>query len=356
MDKTNYGKYALPIIIKFAEKYKIEYLLNDTYTGKCLVLKFDKQNVVLWDFPFNINHSSAIKVCTNKDICTSFLKRLGFNVPVSENFTRRSTEQNSDLIPLMYEFLGNLQSYNMGYPLILKPSNLSQGTGIVKINSLADAKTAFKHLNDYKTRTFIIQEFVRGKDFRIVVLNGKVIQAYERVPFSITGSGTDSVKDLVSKKIEQFKADDRDKPVDINDERLWRCVANAGFKPTDILDVGKTIKLQDIANLSLGGTSKDCTKSITNHFKKLSANIAKSLGLELCGIDILADSISDPQKKDYRILEVNSAPGLDNYLYANPNQQEKYVELLYEKIFVYLLNKYSTKQKPKDVESYEEKE
>lgn len=77
------------------------------------------------------------------------------------------------------------------------------------------------------------------------------------------------------------------------------------------------------------------------------------MGLELCGIDILADSISDPQKTDYRILEVNSAPGLDNYLYANPNQQEKYVELLYEKIFVYLLNKYSSH---KTIEDSEEKE
>ena len=353
MEKTSYGNYALPVIIKLAEKYNVEYLLNDTYTGKCLILMFDKQNVALWDFPFNINHSAAIKVCTNKDICTSFLKRLGYKVPISENFTRRSTEQNSDLIPLMYEFLGNLSSYNIDYPPILKPSNLSQGTGIVKLSNFEDAKKAVQHLNDYKTKTFIIQEFIKGNDFRIVVLNGEVIQAYERVPFSITGNGTDSVKDLVSKKIEQFKADDRDKPVDIKDERLWKCVANAGFKPTDILDVGKTIKLQDIANLSLGGTSKDCTKSITNHFKKLSANIAKSLGLELCGIDILADSISDPKKTDYRILEVNSTPGLDNYLYSDLKKQNDYVESLYEKIFVYLLNKYSSH---KTIEDSEEKE
>ena len=353
MEKTSYGNYALPVIIKLAEKYNVEYLLNDTYTGKCLILMFDKQNVALWDSPFNINHSAAIKVCTNKDICTSFLKRLGYKVPISENFTRRSTEQNSDLIPLMYEFLGNLSSYNIDYPLILKPSNLSQGTGIVKLSNFEDAKKAVQHLNDYKTKTFIIQEFIKGNDFRIVVLNGEVIQAYERVPFSVTGNGVDSVYNLVSKKIMQFEADNRDKPVDINDERLWKCVAGAGLKPTDILEYGKTIKLQDIANLSLGGTSKDCTNTITGYFKNLSANIAKSLGLELCGIDILADSISDPQKTDYRILEVNSAPGLDNYLYSDLKKQDVYVESLYEKIFVYLLNKYSSH---KTIEDSEEKE
>lgn len=341
MNEKTYGCYSLPIMIKFAKKYNVKYEINDTYSSKCILLKFDNGNVLLFDYPFNINRSASIKVCTNKDICSGFLTKLGFSVPTSINFTRRSTEKNTDLIPLMNSYLSNLSEHGLSYPLILKPSNLSQGSGIVKINNFEEAQVCFKHLNDYKTRTFILQQFVTGSDYRIVVLNGEVIQAYKRVPFGIIGDGSRSIYELVKEKIEKFADDDRDKPIDITDERIWNSVSKAGFTDQSILPAGKRLPLQDIANLSLGGTSEDYTNTISPYFKQISKDIAKSLGLELCGIDIISGDISDKNNREYYCLEVNSAPGLDNYLYSSPQKQAEYVNSLYEKIFRYLYNKNS---------------
>ena len=72
--------------------------------------------------------------------------------------------------------------------------------------------------------------------------------------------------------------------------------------------------------------------------------VAKSLNLDMCGIDIITSSISDPSNKEYKILEVNSAPGLDNYLYEDELEQEKYVENLYEQVLIYIRNKVNNKE------------
>jgi len=107
----------------------------------------------------------------------------------------------------------------------------------------------------------------------------------------------------------------------------------------DILEEGKILRLQNIANLSLGGTSVDYTNTISEYFKSVAIGVAKTLNLDMCGIDFITGDISDENNRDYKILEVNSAPGLDNYLYDDKEKQEKYVEYLYEQVFLYLMKK-----------------
>ena len=55
----------------------------------------------------------------------------------------------------------------------------------------------------------------------------------------------------------------------------------------------------------------------------------------MCGIDIIADDLTDNDNKNYSIIEINSAPGLDNYLYNDKKKQEEYVDSLYEEVFDY---------------------
>lgn len=352
--KLNKGKYVLPIMEKIAQKHNVPFILNDTYTGKCAMIKFPNNPFIIWDLPFNINYSGSVKICMNKDICTSFLHRNGFSVPKSQNYTRRSKEKNIDLYESIMQFIENLEENGFDYPLIIKPATLSQGRGISKIYNKEEAKEIIKNtLNDKeleKNRTFIIQEFANGNDYRIVVLGDKILQAYKRVPFHIVGDGINIIEKLIDDKIKSFIDAQRDKEVDKNDERILNNIKEAGYNLDDILEKGKILKLQNIANLSLGGTSIDCSDTISDYYSQMAIGVAKTLNLDMCGIDIIAQDIENPKNKDYKILEVNSAPGLDNYLYDNSEKQEKYVEYLYEKIFIYLMNKNSVeKEKQEDL-------
>lgn len=343
LTKLNKGKYVLPVMEKIAQKYNIPFILNDTYTGKCAMIKFPNKPFIIWDLPFNINYSGSVKICMNKDICSSFLQRNGFLVPKSENYTRRSKEKNIDLYEPIMQFIENLEDNGFNYPLIIKPATLSQGKGISKIYNKEEAEEIVKStLSDKeleKNKTFIIQEFAKGNDYRIVVLGDKILQAYKRVPFHIIGDGNSTIEKLIDDKINSFIAAQRDKKVDKNDERILNNIKEAGYNFSDVLEVGKVLKLHNIANLSLGGTSVDCSKTISDYYSKMAIGVARTLNLDMCGIDIIAEDIENPENREYKILEVNSAPGLDNYLYEDNEKQEKYVEYLYEQIFVYLMNK-----------------
>lgn len=351
LNLLNRGKFSLPSMAKIAKKYNIPFVLNDTYTGKCAMIKFPNNPVIIWDLPFNINYTASAKVCMNKDICTSFLQRNGFSVPKSENYTRRRSETNSDLYEPMVEFIESAKERGFKFPLIIKPATLSQGTGIVKVYDEQEAKIALKTiLNDEKldkAKTFIVQEFAQGNDYRIVVLGDKILQAYKRVPFHIIGDGKTTIRQLIDNKVQSFIQAERDKEVDKNDERILNNVKEAGYNLDDILDEGKILQLQNIANLSLGGTSVDCTDTISDYFASMAIGVARTLNLDMCGLDIIAEDIENPHSRAYKILEVNSAPGLDNYLYDDPYKQEKYVEYLYEQIFLYLLNNRSRPQENK---------
>ena len=337
MDKElkmlNEGHFSLPIITKLAKNFGIKYTINNTYTGKCLILEFPQSNVVVWDYPFNINSSASVKVCKNKDICNHFLKSFGFSVPSSINFTRRSSETNEANAKMILDFLLNdLDKSGMKYPLILKPAEMSQGVGVTKISNFEEAKVACSEIVKMKNKTFILQEFCEGNEYRVVVLGNEVIQVYQKLPFSIVGDGKRTIKELIMNRIQNFISQERDKKVDINDSRIWQSVEESGYTSFSVLKSGEKLSLQKIANLSLGGTSVDVLERVSTNFKSKFVNVSKSLGLDFCGIDVIAPDLTASSENNYKIIEVNSAPGLDNYLYDDKSKQEKYVESLYEQI------------------------
>lgn len=344
LERINKGYFSLPVMTKIADKYGIPYILNDTYSGSCAILMFEKGSFAIWDSPFNINASGSIKICSNKDICTSFLDRIGFSTPKSINYTRETTKKNNSLYEPMLDFFKNVPNNGFKYPLIIKPATLSQGIGVTKVNNYNEASEAIKISLESKSRTFIIQEYIEGNDFRIVVLGNKVIQAYKRVPFHIVGNGINTIKELLESKVKEFIENDRDKKVDKDDERILKCIKDKGYELNSILEQGETLNLQNIANLSLGGTSIDYTDQITPFFKNIAIKVAKALNLDMCGIDIITSSIGDENNCEYKILEVNSAPGLDNYLYSDELKQEKYVESLYEEVVKYIRNKVNNRE------------
>lgn len=334
VQKPQKRHFVLPVLEEIAQLRNVQ-IIPDKEEGNFSIFIFnDGKRFIAKDYPFNINYAGSISLCTNKAACSGFLETMGFQVPKQKYFVKKSDIEVT-LAELRRHFDDPSNLLGFEFPMIIKPNGLSQGVGVYKISNPEEGMVAAKKIMSLKEKIFLLQEYCEGHDFRIVVLNGKVIQAYERIPFHIVGNGCDTIERLLEEKISSFEASGRDKLVDISDSRIIKNIIKQNYTLQTILNVGEICRLQDIANLSLGGTTEDKTENISPYYAQIAIEIAQSLNLKLCGIDIVARDITDSCNTDYSILEVNSAPGLDNYVYKG-NQQEDYVKELYSMVFDFL--------------------
>lgn len=329
LTRTQRAHYVLPVITKIAKDKNIK-IVEDQDEHNFAIFIFENNNsFVARDYPFNINYGGSIALCQNKSACSSFIRALGYSTPKEKYFVKKNKIQTT-LTEIEKFLYAPEKTLGFSYPMVIKPNDRAQGEGVFIVHTAKEAISCAQEAF-CKSKIILLQEFCRGDEYRIVVLNGKILQAYQRIPFSIVGNGESTIKELIASKVQLFKAYGRDKEVNPSDSRILSHIKSEGYCEDSILPVGKVLKLQDIANLSLGGESREALDKMDSRFAEMAISLARSFNLKLCGIDIIATNISN-FSLGYNILEINSAPGLDNYLYGK-EKQKKYVEGLYKKIF-----------------------
>ncbi|MHB8903985.1 MAG: ATP-grasp domain-containing protein [Patescibacteria group bacterium] len=276
----------------------------------------------------DINTLGASEIAKDKGYANFFMKKMGYpTIPGETYYSKKwckTIKSNRD-IKAAYSY-----AEKIGWPLIVKPNSGSQGTNVSMVNNKKEFYQAMKKIF-ISDNIALVQKFVKGQDYRIVVLDNKIISAYQRIPFSITGDGILTVKKLITKKLNDFIILDRPSKLKINDPRLAQNLKLQDLGFNSIIEKNKKIYLLNNANLSTGGESVDVTKVIHPDFKKIAINLTKDMGLRLCGVDLMIKgNIKNPAKK-YWVIEVNAAPGLDHYIKTGA-EQEKIVEAMYLEI------------------------
>lgn len=282
----------------------------------------------------DLNKVGSSDIAKDKDYANFFMKAMGYpTVPGSKTFfsnewakTIGSPRRNIDA--------AYRHARKLGFPVIVKPNSGSQGVGVSLVHNKREfykaTRAAFK-----RDRVVLIQQFVRGKDYRFVVLDKKVISAYERIPLNIVGDGKSTIRQLLKIKQEQFIASSRDTQIKTDDPRIAMKLAHQkqGFRSIPIK--GQRVYLLDSANLSTGGDSVDVTEKVHPAFRKLAVNLTRDMGLRLCGVDLIIDDDIRQRPGVYWILEINAAPGLDHYAKIG-KIQEKIVEELYLEVLKHM--------------------
>lgn len=209
----------------------------------------------------------------------------------------------------------------IGYPVVLKPQYGNQGKGVIlNIKNEKELLDAYRNIKD-KFKDLIIEKHYNGNDFRVCVVNYKVVAVSRRMPPYIEGNGIDTVLELINKLNENpERGEDHEKSLTKIkvDEEVIKCINEQGKELKDILILGETIYLRKNANLSTGGEAIDCTDEICEENIDLCIRTAKTLNLDICGIDICTEDISKPIYNNGIIMEVNAAPGLRMHL--NPSK------------------------------------
>lgn len=204
------------------------------------------------------------------------------------------------------------------YPLVIKPFNGNQGNGTTtNIQNYSCARKAFLRARQISDKV-IVENFISGKDFRALVINYKFVAAALRVPASVTGDGIHNVKQLIEivnqNPIRGNGHSNLLTKIEI-DDALLEVLERKNYSLETILSPGEKFYLKTTANLSTGGTSEDVTDAVHPDNIILFERVARTIGLDICGIDIMAPGLSSPIINNKgAIIEVNAAPGLRMHL------------------------------------------
>ncbi|MDP2310975.1 MAG: cyanophycin synthetase [Pseudomonadota bacterium] len=280
-----------------------------------------------WHNKFNLNSVSSARIAQDKGYTTHFLSVQGFRVPRSRTFFREAFRLALDSDRGTEAAMA--YAHSLGWPVYVKPCRRSQGDGVSMAMDPAELVEATARVLG-RDRMMIVQEACPGRDYRIVTLDGEVINAYERVPLEVVGDGRSSVAALLETLQTTFDASGRDTRIPVEDERIHTRLRRQGLTVRSVLPEGARLRLLDIANLSCGGTTIDITERLHPSVAALAARVAVALDLRFAGIDLLMPDATAPLE-DYVVLEVNSAPGLDHYGTAGPDHQA-FVDALYLKV------------------------
>lgn len=204
------------------------------------------------------------------------------------------------------------------YPIVIKPLDGNHGKGAsINVTNWEDAVKGLHHAKKYSRRV-IVERFITGFDFRVLVIDNKVIAAAQRVPAHVKGDGKNTIQWL----IDETNKDPRrgyghenvltEIEVDRDTEEL---LSKLKYTLETVPKKDEIVYLKSTANLSTGGTSIDVTDLMHPENVFMAERISRVIGLDICGIDIMAENLTQPLKENGgAILEVNAAPGFRMHL------------------------------------------
>ncbi len=225
----------------------------------------------------------------------------------------------------------------IGYPIVTKPVNGNHGKGATtNIRNWEDAVTGLKAAKVYG-RAVICEKFITGRDFRVLVVNYKFVAAALRTPAAVIGDGKHTVQqliDIVNQDPRRGYGHEKVLTAIKIDDFTMDMLAKKGYTLETVIADKEELWLKPTANLSTGGTATDVTDYVhpTNIF--MAERIARIIGLNICGIDIMADDLSTPlAESGGAVLEVNAAPGFRMHLDPTEglprNVAEPVIDMLY---------------------------
>lgn len=282
----------------------------------------------------DLNPVGSSDIAKDKDYSNFFMKSLGYSViPKSKTFYSQawgdaigSPKRNIDA--------AYAHAQKIGFPVVVKPNSGSQGAHVALVANKQEFYRALRRI--FKSdRIALVQQCVHGKDYRVVVLDKKIVSAYERIPLNIIGNGTSTITQLLAAKQKSFRVSKRDTLINLKDPRIANKLKQQKLTLHSIIPKNERVFLLDNANLSSGGDSIDVTSTIHPDFKKLAIKLTADMGLRLCGVDLMIDGDISEKPKAYWIIEINSAPGLDHYVTIGSVQQ-KIVEDLYREVLQHM--------------------
>jgi cyanophycin synthetase len=223
----------------------------------------------------------------------------------------------------------------IGGPIVVKPLDGCQGKGVsLNLTTEEEVRRAYRIALDFSA-TVLVEELIEGRNYRLLVIGGKLVAASERLPAHIVGDGVHSVAELVDiANQDPRRGEGHEKPLTkiCLDAIVMAYMERSGLSLEQVPPQGETIFLRDGINLSTGGVARDVTDIVHPTIARLCERAARTVGLDICGVDIMAADISRPLDGG-AVIEVNASPGLRMHLYPCEGKRREVGEAIVETLF-----------------------
>jgi len=252
----------------------------------------------------------AVGIASDKQLTKTLLDQAGCPVPAGETVTSLAAAQ---------RVARRLSA--SGGTVTIKPLDANQGKGVTTTcTTPEEVERAFEFARKYG-RHVIVEEYLRGRDYRVLVTGKKIAAASWRRPPHVTGDGVHTIRELV--EIENRNPARGDGHTNILtriplDAIAEQVLAKAGYTFDAVPPEGESVDLRGNANLSTGGTAEDVTDLLPEETREICIRAARTIGLDVAGIDIVCQDIAQPLREQRGgIIEVNAAPGIRMHQYPS---------------------------------------
>jgi D-alanine-D-alanine ligase-like ATP-grasp enzyme len=270
-----------------------------------------------------INNAVATAIASYKTTCGKFLYERGFPVPKQSDVKSAKEITTFKKMHSIEEIVIKPKRGVGGYGVTILPKNekeIEQGF-----------KKAYDHcLSHHKTKV-IVEEFISGKNYRLLILDDEVIAAAHRVAAFIIGDGKHSVEALIEQKNKILEKENR--PLIKVDRETTLALRQQELQMQSIPEKDQKVRLRFNANMSTGGSTRECLDEVDETYKEVAIEAVKNVGLKLAGVDLITPDITKPVK-NYGINEINHNPGLRIHYLPDEGQA---VNVAYD-IQKYILN------------------
>ncbi len=263
----------------------------------------------------DLNTMGAAALAQDKDYTSHFLARAGYPAPVGEAFfsDEWAREMKSAQTPEAAVRYAN----TLDFPLIIKPNARTHGVGVEVVRSANEAQEAIARAAA-DNRVYLVQKYVPGHDYRLFVLDGIVLAAYQRRALHVVGDNLSTIQELLVRKIALQKGTGR--TIRVDPQVMVQTLAHQKLTIESIPMHGVTVQVLPTANLSSGGEAIDLTDTLHDEWRVLAKSIAREMNLRLVGIDIMTKGTLAKPPRDYTVIEVNASPGLTHFASLGGNE------------------------------------
>lgn len=248
--------------------------------------------------------SIGLSLARSKAATAELLARAGFPVPPQRIVS--SVDQSL------------LAAAQLGYPVVVKPLSEDGGYGVTAgISTESEVVQACNKLPP-RTRSFLVEKHIEGRDHRITVINGKVAWVVERTPAGVSGDGNSSISQLIEREnASPLRSSSPDTPLYpiVIDAELIQMLQKKGMSIHSIPERGEFVRLRSITNINVGGIPVAIPLA-TIHPANINMveRVSRLQGLDLAGVDLLIPDITRPWHQQYcAINEINGYPTMGTY-------------------------------------------
>ena len=256
----------------------------------------------------------SVLIMENKTVTKKVLAEKGVKVPKGEEFNNIEDAK--------------IKARNyINKPIVIKPKSTNFGIGInifpegTNLEDIIHAfEIAFKNDN-----TVLIEEFIKGKEYRFLVINDEVVGILHRVPANVIGDGEKSITELVEvKNQDPLRGKGYVTPLEKIrlEENAELFLKQQGKNFAYVPKKDEIVYLRENSNISTGGDSVDYTDDIPQKFKDIAVNAAKAAGAKICGVDMMLEDYSD-ENTNYAIIELNFNPAIHIHSYPYKGKERK---------------------------------